>query len=561
MKIVLDSIDFILPEDKMDLVRKALFSGQIKKANQISKDTWHYLLRADDALLECQIRYGQNQVSAIQCACGKSTAKNPCMHAWILAYWHHQQIVRQKKEETKKLAPRKKFEFQDGIYQEKELTDFIQLSLRLNPGLNAWANLLLLQPYSPELSYENYMEALAGFDPPLAKASSSKFLKDFRHQLLLLDQIYDHSLSLYLKGNLEQAVHLLLATLIKSSQWFETFADIHQEKWLHQLVKMHQALHQILKSIKAPALRTTIFDLMMDKISANPYFLVHREENLYHILYTFKEEKNKSSRTENLVSAKIKESKTFFYKPIEGLVFLLNTHSPKNFVELIRQHSLWKEISSTYWLMLIAYFKEQHDFTRSKLVLEYMVEKSPYRELSVAAAAQILDFMIREGMSEELTKTSRDYSIRFKDARFARVWHESSGPDEAEMRKYIQEFKSVHVDDFKFVLDFLAESDVQSLLLAELTEGKDIDLLIHYDKVLSTENRLILIDTYVSLTQDYLNEYGGGQAYDYVQKIRTHLGNFRSKDLLKLFTDKVEKLFPERISLVTHQKKSVNTIL
>ena len=68
MKIVLDSIDFILPEDKMDLVRKALFSGQIKKASQISKDTWHYLLRADDALLECQIRYGQNQVSAIQCA-------------------------------------------------------------------------------------------------------------------------------------------------------------------------------------------------------------------------------------------------------------------------------------------------------------------------------------------------------------------------------------------------------------------------------------------------------------------------------------------------------------
>lgn len=160
-------------------------------------------------------------------------------------------------------------------------------------------------------------------------------------------------------------------------------------------------------------------------------------------------------------------------------------------------------------------------------------------------------------MSEELARTSRDYSIRFRDARFARVWYESSGPDEAEMRKYIQEFKSVHDNDLKFVLDFLADSDVQSLLLAELTEGKDIDLLIHYDKVLSAENRLILIDTYVSLTQDYLNEYGGGQAYDYVQKIRTHLGNYRSKDLLKLFTDKVEKLFPERISLVTHQKNQL----
>ncbi|MBK9962159.1 MAG: hypothetical protein IPP06_12780 [Saprospiraceae bacterium] len=519
------------------------------------------MLRADDALLECQIRYGQNQVSAIQCACGKSTAKNPCMHAWILAYWHHQQVVRQKKEAAKKLAPRKKFEFQDGIYQEKELTDFIQLSLRLNPGLNAWANLLLMQPYSPELAYENYMEALSGFDPQITKGSSSKFLKDFRHQLLLLDQIYDHSLSLYLRGNLEQAVHLLLASLVKSSQWFDTFADINQEKWVQQLVKMHQALHQILKSIKAPALRTSIFDLMMDRISEGPYYLIHREENLYHILYSFKEEKNKSSRTEELISAKIKETKTFFYKPLEGLVFLLNTHSPKIFIELIKRHHLFQEISSTYWLMLIGYFKEQHDFTRSRMILEFLVEKSPYRELAVASAGQILEFMIREGLSDELAKASRDFSIKFKESRFANVWYDSSAPDESELVKYIQEFKSAHVSDQHFILDFLAKSDAQELLLAELKERGDVDLLIQYDKVLSPDNRLSLLDTYVLLTQDYLNEYGGGQAYDYVQKIRTHLGNFRAKELLKTFTEKVEKLFPERISLVTHQKKTVNTLL
>ncbi|HNC36369.1 MAG TPA: hypothetical protein PLD32_07375, partial [Saprospiraceae bacterium] len=171
MKIILDQIEFDLPEPIFKVVQGALQSGKVKKAIEISKNLWNFQIKFDDALVETELRFGKNQASKVVCACGRSNPRHPCIHAWIASYWYFWEIARHRKNKEKNPGNAKTVA--ELMYANpRELQAIVKLFCKLDKKNIDWASVLLTPAIrSPEL-YHYLQQKLSAFDPQQNKGSS-----------------------------------------------------------------------------------------------------------------------------------------------------------------------------------------------------------------------------------------------------------------------------------------------------------------------------------------------------------------------------------------------------
>ena len=117
-------------------------------------------------------------------------------------------------------------------------------------------------------------------------------VKHYKQQLALLDTLYDIGIQQFINGEVYLPVQSMLAAVIQSYKWLLQYQDINTDKLKLVIQKLHLVLFQLIKGIKAPDLRETIYTLVHTTLSKNNYYLLFDEENLFQLLiFCFQEKK------------------------------------------------------------------------------------------------------------------------------------------------------------------------------------------------------------------------------------------------------------------------------
>ena len=553
MKIQLDSIEFSITEERLGKIKHWIQGGQIKKAIQTSKDTWNYHLKAEDMLIECEMSYGKNNVKKINCACGQGNRINPCIHAWTLAYWHYINIVQEKNKASNpviKLESRAQIIQKLSIVPQDELIRFINISLKIHPSLNAWARLAFLHHESEEHIYDSYLEALDYFTISGKDLSAFSKVKHYKQQLALLDTLYDIGIQQFINGEVYLPVQSMLAAVIQSYKWLLQYQDINTDKLKLVIQKLHLVLFQLIKGIKAPDLRETIYTLVHTTLSKNNYYLLFDEENLFQLLIFCFQEKNYKTRTIQLIEDKINTEPHFFKEGITPILFLAKLFPTNAFIKIIDQYQLFDRIPSPHWLSLIQYIKDRSQVKESAKFFEYFVAKHPSMDVKHFAADAYLKLLIIEQETDKLNKWSRIYSLQFQHLAFGQIWMTSANPEPTEIQKYIEEcnHQANHVKHY--LLDLLNNMNQDHFLFEELSKLDQIETIMKYDHRLLNSEPQKMIQLFVKLTKNHLNQYVGAPAFQFMDKIKSHLLTQGSKEHMKIYTQEINQLFPERQSIL-----------
>ena len=118
------------------------------------------------------------------------------------------------------------------------------------------------------------------------------------------------------------------------------------------------------------------------------------------------------------------------------------------------------------------------------------------------------------------------------------------------IRSFIEDYKKLHSNDsHEFILLLLEENELYELLADELENEDNIEIVMKYDRHLFNQFSKKMLNKYLVLSGQFLNQFAGHQAYEYLDRIRKHISKYGTKAHSAEFSDHVQKLFPERTNL------------
>lgn len=561
MKIILDSIEYLLPADKLDLVIQACHSGQVKKASQTALSEWTYMLKWDENLLECRMRFGANQVNAITCACGCHSAQSPCIHAWALAYWHQHERTRALSVQNQTRAVRKST--RDELQQKstEELAGFADLALTLYPDLYRWAQILMPARDPDKGSYEFYREALKAFRPEPRSKSSGITIKDLRFRLQLLERLHEKAIFQMLRGEILEPAEMILALLAESYQWLDMFQSMNTEKLSARMIQLTQTLAQTIKTAKAPDMRQYLFERVSELLMTHKTWILHRQDNLLVCIYLFPEKKQALKEFEKQSLGEIMEREEFFCAPSETLGFLYDQYDSGPWEHWIKKNQIDKRIPLGDLLTFVHGLSGLVFDEKALAILKCLSRFAQHHEIRLATALLHLEHLIRHQNKAQILEWSRKYAIELGDLRFVRIWHEAYPASESEINDLVSEIRKKQSGKADFLLETLTILKAWERLCEEIEKEKEVAVLLKYDAVLAEHFPDRILQLHLKHTRAFLDEHGGTKAFDYVQQIKNHLRREVSRELENRYALALEQLYPDRISLFSEQKKNLNSII
>lgn len=547
MKIILDQIEFDLPEPIFKVVQGALQSGKVKKAIEISKNLWNFQIKFDDALVETELRFGKNQASKVVCACGRSNPRHPCIHAWIASYWYFWEIARRRKNKEKNPGNAKTVaELMNA--NPRELQAIVKLFCKLDKKNIDWASVLLTPAMrSPEL-YHYLQQKLSAFDPQQNKGSSY-LSRLYREHIELGQMLYHNALEDYAEGNPEPAIIKLLVLSIRFSRWLQHYEKFNHTRLLLLLGNIHKAFEELLKSLKAPDLLEKVLELTVAELTEKEYPVFHHEENLYITLLHLKNNVVKSSSVKNLIFLNINSGRAIGFIPEQLLLLAVQSLTSKEWNKILLSSTVLN-LTSPVWLRFLDKISELSMTAAHFGQIMTVYESLPYYEVRCKAADLLVTESIHHKNIEEARLLTRRFSLELSQPGMARSYFllEEYAPEK--IRSFIEDYKKLHSNaSHEFILLLLEENELYELLVDELENEDNIEIIIKYDRHLFNQYSKKMLNKYLVLSGQFLNQFAGHQAYEYIDRIRKHISKYGTKAHNAEFSDHVQKLFPERTNL------------
>lgn len=560
MKVLLDSLDFLIPADKLDAVKNACNSGQVKRVSQINQNSWLYQLRWEDALLECKLSYGTNQLKSIHCACGCQNAQHPCIHAWVLAYWHthHRTSERTRAHDLRK----NRSEIRKNLDQQStfDLVEFTDLALQLHPELYSWASLLLPpNPYDQtheENIFAYYFRLLNDFSSDIKTKSGVRNIRDLKNRLVLIEKLQNQAMHHFVQGEISKPCEMLMAIIFSNYQFLLLIPEINAEKLLSSHAHLIQSLHQMIKALKAPERRHQLFELLHKNICEQEHWITHRHDNLFHLLFSFHEEKKALKNFEKNVLPSLMSHPHFFESAEETLWALYYDFDDSAWSHWIQKLGLLSKMGSHLLLPFVYGLSELRADDKSRKILLAIAEDKHHAQVSQLAAEKYLEYLIESNRVEELSIHSRKWAIRWNQMRFVKLWDTAGKPDHSTIQQFLSECHKSKNFHREFYLDGLCYWEKSALLLEEMEAETDLHKLMQRDALLLRDHPEACIKIYLRHSQEYLDQYGGQKAYEFVQAIKLHLLQSGFREAEKKYELQLLEMYPDRISLFSHQKKN-----
>jgi len=556
LKIFLDNLDFQIPADQLEQIRMACESGQVRKVTQVTTHEWLYVLRWEVSMLECKLSYTSQSVSAISCACGCHSSKNPCIHAWALAYWHQNYRDQQVKTGNQLLRNQRKSFLADlHLKSHSELGDFLSLTLKFYPDLYKWSALLLPSQMEDSSIFDYYLNAMSEFNQVQSSKSQLLTIKDIKTKLLVLEQVQEKALQYYLQGEMEKPFSIFLAMMVSAYRWVESIPGSNASKFKQKIIYHIQTLMQIIKTTKAPDLRSRMYDTLVHTMKNYPHFIIQRHDNLLSCLYLFVEQKKKIKEFEKNELTDYLNSSFAWYEPLETLWFLYHQYDSSHWVHWIQKDSLLEQINPIYLIQFSRELTDRYHEEKSQSIASLIFMHSQHPECRQTAMESLLEIYVRNHQNELLVEASGKAAMELKQLKFVKIWKDASSSDMEGCTKFALEYKKSKIFDKIFYYKILGELELLDLLLAELESEKDILTLMQFDHLVADSDPDRLLGIYMILTEDFLTQHVGSKAYEFVEKVKKHFLEIRQKNLEKDYSTQLQNLFPDRISLYSHIDK------
>lgn len=549
MKIILDEIEFTLPEATFRTIKDSYTLGRVKKANEISKNLWNYQIKFEDKLIECELKYGKNQVSKILCACGRSNTKHPCLHSWIAAYWHFKEIVPQRKPKKDSVSTIKIAQIDFSQLDNKDLARFIQLSLKLHKNLIPWTRLIIPIEADINVIYNTYYQTLSELDIPLSETVPKNRLKYYRDQMMLLEFVYDQSIQHYLYGNLEQSYVKLFSCILKLNQWIRHYIQHNHTRMLKLQTDLFNATEQVLKSIKAPELQESIFQFNLNYILKNPTIIYHHNINTYNLLLENAHSKKHKQEYYKCLLHDCGQDFFFQNNEFESIYYLIQALQSEDFKNLFKNNNL-QYISNITWLMLLKELKENDHVQYYYLQLKSIYLNNKSSEVKKNIATALVESLIKQDKIEEAKLEAKYFSLDLLNINFAKIYLE--GLPDKNLDLYVNELKKKNNEsDTGFLIELYYELKEKERLVLALNSTDDLTHILSYDKILFDTHWNSLLNIYIKKCEAHINQFIGNEALSFVDKIKSHIRTFGTKSQFEQFNLEVQKLFPERKQLVS----------
>lgn len=545
MNIILDQIEFILPESVFRLVKNSVELGRVKKASEVKKNIWQFIIKYEDSYVECEIKFGRNQVQKIICACGRSNLKHPCLHSWIASFWYYNEVVLNKTQSKPVTTALQEIDY--SKLSVDQLVPFVKLSLKLHKDLARWADMLINYSIVEFDTASDFLQKLNTFRLDKNSNSSSK-LKIFNEQLILLNQLYNQVLEQYSSGFLEIAFSKTLCTIIKTSEWITDYPLNNHQKLSKLFFDFHMVFEQIIKDIKSPELLDHCLDLSENILSEHYYRLLHPIQNIYtHLLNAGTNKKIKENIKKIYIQNLIKNEPSI---DLINIQFILNYFDLNKFKSILHEH-LTHSVSIQTWLILLKKLEEQGQLLLFDKHLICILKEIKHRETQLKYASKIINEYNEQGLTVEAATLSKDLSVLLLSPEIAKLYYLSTNKSVDKLHELMQVFKAQkHIDHEILILEILNQTEQTEQLLIELQNCQNIELVMQYDKILYSKyaNEILLI--YINFAARCFNDYAGQAAYQYIEKIKSHIQFHGRKILSDRFDKEIQRLFPERNKLL-----------
>ncbi len=548
MKIILDQIEFDLPESIFRLVENAHLTGKVKKALEISKSRWNFQIKFDDALVECEIKYGKNCVTKIHCACGRSNSKHPCIHGLIAAYWYYKEVYLHKKLKNTP-SVKSSFELITDEYTHIELGTFINFCFKLDKNLKKWAELLLSKNFAGADLFHFIYYKLEDIEKSLSLTSRNSILKSYREQCELLQALYDQSVIEYTHGNIEPALYKCFASLLKSNQWLVTYVNNNHTRLQTIHTNLHNAFDQMLRSIKAAELIQKMFEFILTELKSKPYAIYQHKQNIYYTLLNSYSNHSFIKKNDEIIIDNLKSGVLQKLNISESLLFVISYFKDNNFKEFFN-HEMIGQFDSQTWLITLQKIEDLELLSGFEDQLQYLFDNLQVSELRNRIAEILLKHLIASGNIKLCSEKARQFAIQLSKIKYATIFFECVEFDSSQINAFINDYHSVHPKEDEFVLELLSQTNESELLLSELEKNESFTTLMKYDSHIFKHYSKRLIAKYCNLAEEYLNNHAGQQAFNTVEQIKKHIAKVGYKSHAEEFMNAVQKLYPERTKII-----------
>lgn len=532
-------------------------SGQVRKVSQMALQEWSYLLRWEDNLLECKLSFTAQSVSGVHCACGCHSAKNPCIHAWTLAFWHMNYKDRTNQSMRQELRSRKKLVISD--LQNKshaELVDFISIALKFYPDLFKWSTLLLPSLPKDEAVFDFYLNALAEFDQNGPGRSQIQTIKVLKTKLIVLDQLYEKSMQYYLQGEMERPFYILLALVVTTYQWLRDIPSNSQSKFNQKIIHYTQTIHQLIKTAKAPDLRVKMFECLIELIGKYPNHIIHRHDNLWAALFLFTEQRKRIKDFEKTEIPVMFHKAETWTESIELLWFLYHQVELSSWTIWIQKDGFLENINPMHLIQFCREISDRAQEKKAHDLLKLVYANSLQTECRQIAIEGLLGMYIQQQQVNQLIELSAKAGLDLKQLKFIKIWKEASGADMTMCEQLALSFRKSKNFDSIFYYRLLTELRLTNLLLREFEKETNLANIMQFDGLLLASDPDSLLNIYLNITKDFLTHHLGTKAFAFVEKIKNHFIEIKERDLERKFTLKLNELFPDRISLFSNIDKN-----
>jgi hypothetical protein len=533
-----DSIEFEISDKELESIKKSILQGCIKKVDQLSMHKWHYILKAEDKLIETEICYNKSNIKSFLCACGTKSPSKACKHVLLLSYWHATTILK-----NKEVSQINDYQIKSKLENStnEDLKYYLNFLTKNNALNKQWIHFFLEARKNKTVTKSHFSNAIEHFMNFLNGATKNTASR-IKYTLQLFEELYYISFYHYNRSNILNATSCLLAGISEIHKWHITIESKHQSRVVPINEKYHIALERITSNVIAPATLNKIYNSILTIINSKDYLILSPNSNLLSIYKVTSNKKQVEESLQNALKAKLKLDISEVYK-----YYILDYLYMKDSKYLSEFLSNFDQKAYPYWILTWL------DKNKNKLEGEFLIEtydflfNSASKALQDSIALKTMEVIKTQSISK-YNKLLFKYYITTGNANLLQEYFARSEKDSilGDVIKELENYTSGHELNYYQKLDIALYSKQWALLVNLLGTTGYIEDLMKYDTYLPEDYHKQTILFYIKLLNEFLETHAGYKARQKLDTVFKHIKTVYPLKIQKIFQSQIDSQFPTR---------------
>lgn len=535
MAIFIDNIELQISSKSYTKINEWLNRGYLKKATELKKNNWNYMIKSDDEIYECVITYSEQSIRSFNCACNQKFQKRACLHIYACALWHKNNI--KTKEKQSKTPRLKKIDLE--VYSNDLLQDSIWhfFSKEINHNAKLHAAFQLRFFYLESLSAKEVFDTLLPLESNDTTVSKTS-ISSLKHQIELLNYLYDAAIYCLSNGLSSQSISACMHGLVFSSKIYRTNRNNQAELYIR---KFNSLVYELLRSTKEPNLRESNINNALDAIQNNQFNIWFSEENLAQYLYSFYTQKSyKNMITQALINKLSLDIESPSESLINILYCIINNHDD----QIVIINFFKKNAKHCYLLDLL--FDDVIKINRLHVYIAPLTNLFAHfpEELSENKIDAFIEYYRKNNKIDIAKQYTLTGLYKIQKMKYLDILQSHEDLDIASI---LNPISAVQYTELR--LKILEHCNMTELMVEELSNPINTHYIDQFNKILIKQQDPFILNYYLHICSQILIEFGGLAAYDKIENITKQLKKYSNEKFVLHFMNLLRNKFPERVSL------------